>query len=134
MHPSYPRISYAIGDFVDPITSPLTGFDTANYTLPEDIRTNNSVYNYKYDKAPRLLDEGVGDLSVDGHDHRSDFNWIITTGYNWVIADATDHMASLLEKDGKRNISHLLADGKEAKNRKENGWYRRHVREFAPMM
>lgn len=116
---------------MDPITSRLTGFDTANYTLPDDIRTNNSAYTYQYDEAPRLFDDTVGDKSVDGHDYRSDFHWLVSR-FDWVIADAPDYLASLLEKDGKRNLGYLLADGEDAKDGTLNGWYRRrHAREFS---
>lgn len=123
--------SYAIGDLVDSITSPLSAFDTANYTLPDDIRANNSAYVFQEGRAPALLDSLVGDDSVDGHDYRSDLNWIVEeSGFSWVIADAADVLAELLEKDGKRNVEYLLADGESAKDGGSNGWYRRHVRDF----
>ncbi|KAK4634232.1 hypothetical protein CLAFUW4_00792 [Fulvia fulva] len=38
-------IFFAIGDFVDPITSARTFFDTDNHTLPADERVNNSLFS-----------------------------------------------------------------------------------------
>ncbi|OQE17438.1 hypothetical protein PENFLA_c024G04869 [Penicillium flavigenum] len=122
---------FAIGDFVDPITSPRTFFDTANYTLPDNIRVNNSAFSYSEDKAPQLIDSKVGNYSVDGHDYRSDFAWIVDSGYNWVITDTADDWQARLAEQGKRNINHFLADGKESANPTlSSGWYRRHVRDF----
>ncbi|KAL4887611.1 PLC-like phosphodiesterase [Aspergillus karnatakaensis] len=123
---------FAIGDFVDPITSPRTFFDTANYTLPDDIRTNNSAFGFSDNKAPQLIDSNAGDYSVDGHDYRSDFSWIIDSGYNWVITDTPDEWSVRLGEQGKRNITTLLADGQEQANQTlASGWYKRHVRGFS---
>ena len=110
--------------------SNLTNFDTANYTLPDDIRVNNTVYVFQDDRAPVLLDSLVGEDSHDGHDYRSDLHWIFSQDYNWVIADAPDILAALLEQEGKRNITYMLEDGRSAKDGTSNGWYRRHVRGF----
>ncbi|ETN42698.1 uncharacterized protein HMPREF1541_01856 [Cyphellophora europaea CBS 101466] len=128
-------IFFAIGDFVDPITSPRTYFDTANYTLPDDIRTNNSAFSYQDGRAPRLYDAMVSeDESPDGHDYRTDFGWIIGNAFDWVIADATDELAAMLAMDGKRNVQHLLAKGEAAADEQlALGWYkkaRRRAREF----
>lgn len=115
---------YAPGDIFAPRT---VDFDRANFTFPGDEHRNDSVYTFQDNKAPRLLDSLLGaNVSVDGHDYRSDFNWIIEQGYDWIITDTPDLWAQRLEKQGKRNISHMLADGKEPANPKlEAGWYKR---------
>lgn len=106
-------------------------FDTANYTLPDDIRTNNSAYSYSDGKAPQLIDSKVGKHSVDGHDWRSDFAWIVEAGYNWVITDTADEWHARLGSEGKRNIRNLLKDGARPANETlAVGWYRRHMRDF----
>lgn len=128
-------IFYAAGDFVDPITSPRTYFDTANYTLPDDIRVNNSAFAYQDSEAPKLYDYLVSESeSPDGHDWRTDFGWIIDSKFDWVIADNTDGLAAMLGAEGKRNIRHLIADGEDAADEQlATGWYkkaRRHARQF----
>ncbi|KAF4819513.1 hypothetical protein CGCSCA5_v004379 [Colletotrichum siamense] len=100
-------IFYAAGDLVDFITSDLTRFDTANYTIPDDIHTNNSVFVFQENKAPALLDSLVGNKSLDGHDYRSDFDWIIKQGFQWVITDIADVWDAELRAQGKRNTSYL---------------------------
>ncbi|KAF5516315.1 hypothetical protein CGCS363_v000901 [Colletotrichum siamense] len=105
-------IFYAAGDLVDFITSDLTRFDTANYTIPDDIHTNNSVFVFQENKAPALLDSLVGNKSLDGHDYRSDFDWIIKQGFQWVITDIADVWDAELRAQGKRNTSYLLNGNK----------------------
>lgn len=117
------------------ILTPNPSFDTANYTLPDDIRTNNSAFSYQDGRAPRLYDAMVSeDESPDGHDYRTDFGWIIGNAFDWVIADATDELAAMLAMDGKRNVQHLLAKGEAAADEQlALGWYkkaRRRAREF----
>ncbi|KAK1856314.1 glycerophosphoryl diester phosphodiesterase [Colletotrichum chrysophilum] len=122
-------IFYAAGDLVDFITSDLTRFDTANYTIPDNIHTNNSVFVFQENKAPALLDSLVGIKSLDGHDYRSDFDWIFKQGFQWVITDIADVWDAELRAQGKRNTSYLL-NGSE--NDRANGWYRRrHTHEFS---
>ncbi|EKG10118.1 Glycerophosphoryl diester phosphodiesterase [Macrophomina phaseolina MS6] len=123
-------IFFAIGDFADPFTSNLTFFDTANYTLPDDIRTNNSVFVYRDNAAPVLLDTLANDKF---HDSRSDFAWIIDQGYHWVITDTADEWHHRLKDQGKRNLSSLVADGQELVDPTwGSGWYkaRRHARDL----
>ncbi|KAL2110370.1 hypothetical protein VUR80DRAFT_1254 [Thermomyces stellatus] len=86
-------------------------FDIANYTLLDDICVNNSVYIFRDDRGPIIFD---------------------TLGYNWVIADTPDILATLLEKEERRNVSYMLADGESAKDGTSFGWYRRHARDFTP--
>ncbi|KIX08191.1 uncharacterized protein Z518_02847 [Rhinocladiella mackenziei CBS 650.93] len=132
-------IFYAIGDFVTPTTARRTFFDTANYTLPADERVNNSVFVFRENRAPVLLDSIVGNMSTDGHDYRSNFDWILKTGFDWVITDTPDEWDVRLRGQGKRNIKHMLADGqKEADQALVSSWYknkkrnsdRRHARDF----
>jgi hypothetical protein len=75
--------------------------------------------------APILLDSSVGNKSVDGHDWRSDFDWIMRQGFNWVISDTADVWAAELERQGKRNIHRMLRNGTAWKDGKVNGWYKR---------
>lgn len=103
------------------------GFDTANYTLPDDIRVNNTVYVFEENAAPRLLDDVDAPYTVDGHDYRSDFDWILRQGYNWVITDTADVWASELSKQGKRNVEYFMSD---AVGGSKNGWYRKHTKDF----
>lgn len=114
---------------MDQYTTELTRFDTGTFTLPDDIRMSNSVYTFSEGSPPSLLQAGLN--SPDGHDYRSDFGWIITSGYNWIIADTSDVLAAQLEKQGKRNVSRLLADGATLKEGSQNRWYRRHIRDFS---
>ncbi|KAL6240922.1 hypothetical protein RBB50_012181 [Rhinocladiella similis] len=125
-------IFYAPGDFVMPISEKF--FDPANYSLPEDLQVNGSVYVYQDNKAPKLLDSLVGNSSVDGHDHRSDFSWILSTGFDWIITDTPDEWDSRLQSQGRRNIKYMIADGKEEPDQKlASGWYRRrHARDITP--
>jgi hypothetical protein len=88
------------------------------------------VHSFQENQAPKLLDSLVRNKSVDGHDYRSDFNRILEQGFNWVITDTPDYWAAQLEKEGKRNVSRFLADGKVVRNGSDMGWYKRHVREF----
>ncbi|EUC30370.1 hypothetical protein COCCADRAFT_28717 [Bipolaris zeicola 26-R-13] len=115
---------YAPGDIFAPESIDV---DRANYTFPDNEHRNNSVYTFKDNKAPRLMDSLLGKgVSVDGHDYRSDFNWIMEQGYNWIIADTPDLWAKRLEKQGKRNITWMLADGMRAANKTlAGGWYKR---------
>jgi hypothetical protein len=106
-------------------------FDTGTFSLPADIRRNNSVYVFQENKPPVLLDSKVKNYSVDGHDYRSDFNWIMEQGYNWVISETVDVWDVLLRKQGKRNIRHMIADGQTVADESgSNGWYKRHVKGF----
>lgn len=125
-----PFHSFQDGDFVEPWTTNLTAFDTANYTLPDDIKKDNQVYNYNDNRAPVLSDSQVGNMSADGHDYRVDFGWIVEQGYHWVIADISDVLSRQLESQGKRNVSRLIADGESVNDRTRTGWYRRHARDL----
>lgn len=75
-----------------------------------------------------LLDSIVGNKSVDGHDYRSEFDWILRQGFNWIITDTADLWAPRLEGQGKRNMTKLLKDGAMWKDGRKNGWYRKHRR------
>jgi hypothetical protein len=114
---------YAPGDIFAP--EPID-FDRANYTFPDEEHRNNSVYTYQDNKAPRLVDSLLGEgISVDGHNYRSDFNWIIEQGYDWVITDTPDLWATRLEKQDRRNITWMLADGEKVANETlAGGWYK----------
>jgi hypothetical protein len=105
-------------------------YDTANYTLPEDIRTNNSVFTFGDNRAPRLLDSQVTpEESADGHDYRSDLAWIIENDYDWIIADVPDVIAAQFALEGKRNLEYMIADSEEVvAGEKSRGWYRRSLR------
>lgn len=105
-------IFFAIGDFVEPISTAF--FDTANYTLPDDERVNNTVYIFHDGEAPSTQDSRQGNETIDGHDYRTDFAWILEQGYNWVIADTPDLWHQRLEVQGRRNLTHIIADGQEA--------------------
>ncbi len=123
-------IFYSPGEFVTPISSKF--FDTANYSLPADLRVNNSVYVYQENAAPQLIDRIAGNSTVDGHDHRSDFSWILSTGYDWIITDTPDDWDVRLKAQGRRNLKYMLADGKDEPDQKlASGWYkRRHARDL----
>jgi hypothetical protein len=127
---------YAIGDFVTPVTSPRTFFDTFNYSLPRDERVNNTVYAFQEHRAPVLQDSLVGNASTDGHDYRSNMAWILgEQRYNWVILDTADEWDVRLRGQGKRNIEYMLRDGASDAFGQEalKGWYRRsaeHARDF----
>ncbi|KAK0276547.1 hypothetical protein LTR91_004017 [Friedmanniomyces endolithicus] len=117
-------------DESSPIRTAGTFFDTANFSLPADLHVNNTLYTYVEGKAPMLLDAQVGNSSSDGHDYRSDFNWIIEQGYQWIITDTADEWHSRLERQGMRNVSRLIADertvvdGALAKTwYKRSGWW-----------
>lgn len=105
-------------------------YDTANYTLPADIRTNNSVFTFSDNRAPRLLDSNLSpEESADGHDYRSDLGWIFEQDYNWIIADTPDVIAAQLASQGKRNLQYLVADGEEVvQGNNATGYYRRSER------
>lgn len=68
-----------------------------------------------------------GKYSVNGHDYRSDFGWIMDSGFDWVITDTADVWAEALAKQGKRNVQYYLADNSTGV---KTGYYRRHVRDF----
>jgi len=110
-------------------------FDTANYSLPQDLHVNNSAFQFQNSKAPVLLDSLVGNASVDGHDYRSDFGWIMQQGYNWVIADTADEWHVRLQAEGKRNLSWMIADGQQVVDGASKGWYRRkHARDLVDVV
>jgi hypothetical protein len=111
----------------------ISSFSTANYSLPDDLRVNNTVYIFQEDKAPVLLDSIVGNKSVDGHDYRSNFAWILESGFDWVITDTPDEWDRRLREQGKRNIEYLLADGRNTADQSlASGWYkRRHARDLS---
>ncbi|KAH8890365.1 hypothetical protein GQ53DRAFT_650688 [Thozetella sp. PMI_491] len=119
---------FTAGDFVDQFTTNLTSFDTGNFTLPDDIRVNNSVYIFSEGGTPYL--DQAGSDSPDGHDYRTDLSWIVGSGYNWIITDVADVFAAQLAAEGKRNTSRLLADGETPINGAEKGWYRRRRRQL----
>ncbi|KAJ9645524.1 hypothetical protein H2204_001104 [Knufia peltigerae] len=125
-------IFYAPGDLVMPISEKF--FDTANYSLPEDLSVNGSVFVYQDNQAPKLLDNIVGNSSVDGRDHRSDFGWILSTGFDWIITDTPDEWASRLQSQGRRNIKYMIVDGKvETDVKLASGWFKkRHARDITP--
>ena len=60
--------------------------------------------------------------SVDEHDYRSDFNWILENGFDWVITDTADDSDVRLRAEGRRNIKYLLQDGKEEADQALCGW------------
>lgn len=122
--------SFLDGDFVEPWTTPLTAFPTANYSLPRDIKTNNSVFSFNDNRAPVLADAQVGNASADGHDWRVDFGWIVEQGHHWVIADISDVLSKGLAEEGKRNLGRLVRDGEVVRSRAGTGWYRRHARDL----
>lgn len=108
-----------------------SSFDTANYSLPADLHLNNSAFVFQDGKAPRLLDSLVGNASTDGHDYRSDFNWIMQQEYNWIITDTADDWHERLKAQGKRNLSWMIADGQQEVDGAAKGWYRRrHARDL----
>lgn len=133
-------IFFAIGDFITPTTSRRTFFPTANFTLPDDIRVANSVYGFQENRAPVVQDRLVGNKSADGHDYRSDFNWILDTGFDWVITDTADEWDVRLKGEGRRNVAkYLFREGAEQEVEEDQalvaGWYknrkeRRHARDF----
>ncbi|KAM3420492.1 hypothetical protein BST61_g3760 [Cercospora zeina] len=102
-------VFFAIGDLVEPISTKF--YDTANYSLAADERVNGSVYVSQDDRAPVLLDSLVANTSSDGHDHRSEIDWILRQGFDWAITDTPDLWHQRLEAQGKRNISYMIADG-----------------------
>ena len=109
----------------------IYSFDTANFSLPADLHANNSVYIFVQDKAPKLLDILAGNNSVDGHDYRSDFSWILQQGYSWIITDTADQWHQRLQCEGKRNLSRMIADGEtEADGVAEHGRLRTHARDM----
>lgn len=88
------------------------------------------MYTFSDGEAPILLDSLVGNASVDGHDYRSDFAWILQQGYDWVITDTADLWHHRLAAQGKRNISWMIQDGQEVVDGPALGWYRRHARDL----
>lgn len=85
---------------------------------------DNSVYVYEEDHAPVLLDSKVGNGSIDGHDYRTDFNWILNQGFQWIITDTPDLWHARLELQGLRNIEPMTAEGEQVVNGAKMGWYR----------
>lgn len=109
----------------------VDSFNTANYSLPADLHVNNSVYSFNDGATPVLLDSLVGNASTDGHDYRSDFDWILQQGYDWVITDTADLWDSRLSAHGKTNVSRMIQDGKDVVDGRAQGWYkRRHARDL----
>ena len=95
------------------------------------MHVNNSAFTYQENGAPVLLDTLTANYSVDGHDYRSNFDWILERGYDWVITDTADDWHARLKKQGKRNIRYMIADGeKEVEGKLASTWYRRHTRDF----
>jgi hypothetical protein len=122
---------FAPSDFTYPPTGPATSFNTANYSLPADLHVQNSVYIFRDSKAPVLLDSLIDSKSADKHNYRTDFNWIVEQGFNWVITDTADLWHMRLQRQGKRNLSHMIADGKEVVEGAAQIWFpRRHARDF----
>lgn len=107
---------YSPGDIFPPSE---IDFHRTNYTFPDDVHRNNSGYTFQNNRAPVLYDSILpAGASVDGHDYRVDFNWIIEQGLDWIITDTANLWAQRLEKQGRRNITWMLADGKEVANRR----------------
>lgn len=115
-------IYYSPGDFSYPNTDNITFFDTGNFSLPEDLVVNSSVWSFSENELPNL---NVGDA-------RSNFTWIVEKGYDWLIADTADEWDVRLAEQGFRNLSRLVQDGRNViENGREKGWYRkRHVKDF----
>jgi hypothetical protein len=92
---------------------------------------NGSVYIFQQDKPPKLLDSLAASVSADGHDYRSDFSWILQQGYKWIIADTADQWHQRLQREGKRNISRMIADGqREVDGVAQHGRPRKHARDM----
>lgn len=91
---------------------------------------NGSVYIFGQDKAPFLLDTYASTVSADGHDYRSDFSWILQQGYKWIITDTADQWHKRLQREGKRNLSRMIADGhREVDGVAKHGRQRRRARD-----
>ncbi|KAK2063610.1 hypothetical protein LY76DRAFT_612862 [Colletotrichum caudatum] len=88
-------------------------FRTSGFFIPADTRKTSSAYTFKENIPPVLLDSIVGNKSLDGHNHRSDFAWIMKQIFLWVITDTADVWDAQLRAEGRRNISYMLA-GKES--------------------
>ena len=73
-----------------------------------DMHVNGSVYIFWQDAPPKLLDS-LASTSIDGHDYRSDFGWILRQGYSWIIAETADQWHQRLQREGKRNLSRMIA-------------------------
>ena len=73
----------------------LPSFDTANYTLPRDLSVNKTHYVYQDDAAPRTYDSLVkaANTTLDGHDHRVDWAFILKQGHNWIISKQSSYEA-----------------------------------------
>jgi hypothetical protein len=109
----------------------IYSFDTANYSLPADLHVNDSVYIFQQGKAPKLLDSLAASVSADGHDYRSDFSWILQQYYNWIITDTADQWHQRLQREGKRNISQMIADGeREVDSVAKHRRLRKHARDM----
>lgn len=94
------------------------------------MHAQRSVWVYRELAAPVLLDSTVGNQSADGHDWRSDFDWILEQGNSWIIADVPDYLSSLLKQQGLRNVQHFIADGEIAVDGRKNEYYKRHARDW----
>lgn len=70
-----------------------------------------------------LRDSQTGNETLDGHDYRSDFAWILERGFTWVITDTPDVWHERLSGEGKRNVSRLLAEGQAVDTSLAKGWY-----------
>ena len=125
------KVSYRPLYVLQTLLTRAPSFNTANYSLPQDLHVNNSVFTFQDNKAPVLIDSLVGNGSVDGHDYRSDFAWILQQEYNWVITDTADDWHERLHAEGKRNLTWMIADGQQVVDGASKGWYRRrHARDL----
>jgi hypothetical protein len=84
-----------------------------------------SIWGFQKKAKLVLLDSIVGNKSVDGHDYRSDFDWILRQGFDWVITDIAVLWALEVERQGKRNLKKLLKHGAMWREGWKNGWYKR---------
>lgn len=95
-------------------------------TFPHSNKENNTVFDYQEHTPPVTADSLGADWSVDGHDYRSDFNWIIEMGFDWIITDTADDWHERLKRQGLRNLSHFLASGEPLIDPDDKaGYYRR---------
>jgi hypothetical protein len=122
---------FAPSDLTYPNTVSATPFNTANYSLPADLHVHNSVYIFRDSRAPVLLDSLIDSKSAEKHNHRTDFNWIVEQGFDWVITDTADLWHQRLQRQGKRNLRHMIADGQEVVEGAAKIWYQRgHARDL----
>jgi hypothetical protein len=122
-------VFFAPGDIVAPLfNTSFSWYNMSNYSVSAP-----GIYGFQDNKPPNLIDasEGVQKYSVDGHDYRSDFSWILEHGYHWVISDATDVWDQRLRAEGRRNVGRLVRDGQRLVDEKlDRGYYRRHARDL----